>query len=360
MRFIAWFDISWVDEFLILSKDMESLLIPKEDIWYPDLSIYDLLQNPQAVSEGTNVILFQNGRVSWYPGQEYTTRCGIDIRKYPFDVQKCSFRVGAWHNTAWTQNYVASENGFDISSFRENGEWEITDTSAESIRLSLYNNSFIMFSILLKRRPLHPVLNTLVPIILLAFLNTLVFLLPANSGEKLTLCVSVFLSFTVFLTVFNDTMPKMSTTVSYLSIYLVGQLGMSVCGIFMTIYIWRVKDREKAGEYEFVNSTSKNMNQGGIHRQLCTNNKDIKALPAEDALKTNGCVGDETDYRLSFGDYSRGMLYEKSTGKSYCITTMEKATEPQRSIAQLDKMMFVVTFGFVVISTTSLLIALII
>ncbi|XP_060079379.1 neuronal acetylcholine receptor subunit alpha-3-like [Ylistrum balloti] len=362
MRFIAWFEISWVDEFLILSEDVESLLIPKKDIWYPDISIYDTVEDPQTISDGQHVILFQDGRVSWYPGNEYVTRCSIDIRRYPFDDQVCNLRVGAWHTTAWTQQLTDSGKGLDISNYVENGEWEITRTMVEANKSPGYNTSWIRYHIYLKRRSLHPILNTLAPVVMLSFLNTLVFLLPANSGEKVTLCISVLLSFTVFLTVFNDTMPKMSTTISYLSIYLVVQLGMSVFGIVMSIYIWRMKDRED-NKYHFVN-VSANKNEEEINRSVYTKSEDLKDhsislrlqgykdgieenIAIGESSKTEGCQGDESDFHFFNSNYSNGFLRKESSRKTRYSAAVfpspqkynideKDADDPNRKIKKLD------------------------
>ncbi|XP_069103158.1 neuronal acetylcholine receptor subunit alpha-3-like [Argopecten irradians] len=382
MRFIAWFDVSWKDEFLILPDDVESLLILKEDIWYPDLSIYDSVEDPQTISDGKHVILFKNGRVSWYPGNEYVIRCNIDIRRYPFDGQHCHLRVGAWHTTAWTQRLVESGNGVDISNYVENGEWEITSTSMESKKSFGYNTSWIRYHVYLKRRPLHPVLNTLAPIVMLSFLNTLVFLLPANSGEKMTLCISVLLSFTVFLTVFNDTMPKMSTTISYLSVYLVVQLGMSLFAIVMSIYVWRIKDRQA----DFVNMSNNDTDEEGRHVHSNNDNLNGHLMPLHfsgykdgndgqcpDVGETKsklGCQRDETEVTLSTNsnEFARKSTLRSTSFRAknfpssneHGTVDLDKAYKSSLNIEKLDMAMFLITFFVVIISTVLLFVSLLV
>ncbi|OWF35282.1 Acetylcholine receptor subunit alpha-type acr-16 [Mizuhopecten yessoensis] len=140
MSFIAWLDIGWVDEFLILSDNVESLLIPKEDIWYPEISIYEAVDDHQTISDGKYVILFRNGHVSWYPGGEYIIRCVIDIRRYPFDVQVCNLRVGAWITTTWTQRLIASEKGLDVSKCIENGDYQNNGRTNQNSWLQQFYN----------------------------------------------------------------------------------------------------------------------------------------------------------------------------------------------------------------------------
>lgn len=64
------------------------------------------------------------------------------------------------------------------------------------------------------------VLNTIIPVVMLSLLNVLVFLLPASSGEKMALAVTVLLSFTVYLSIISEVMPKTSESISILGEYL--------------------------------------------------------------------------------------------------------------------------------------------
>ena len=50
--------------------------------------------------------------------------------------------------------------------------------------------------------------------VLLALLGTMVFKVPPNSGEKIGYCLTVMLSYTVYLTVVSQTMPSASHTTS--------------------------------------------------------------------------------------------------------------------------------------------------
>lgn len=57
----------------------------------------------------------------------------------------------------------------------------------------------ITFSILIRRRTLYYFFNLIVPCVLIASMALLGFALPPDSGEKLSLGVTILLSLTVFL-----------------------------------------------------------------------------------------------------------------------------------------------------------------
>ena len=72
---------------------------------------------------------------------------------------------------------------------------------------------------LLKRKARYTVVNVITPIILLFVMDLLVFWLPPESGEKVSLGITVLLSFSVFLLVVDERLPRTSDTVPILSKY---------------------------------------------------------------------------------------------------------------------------------------------
>ena len=78
---------------------------------------------------------------------------------------------------------------------------------------------FFQFSMLLKRKAQYTIINVVIPIILLSVMGLLVFCLPPESGEKVSLGITVLLSFSVFLLVVDERMPRTSDNVPILSTY---------------------------------------------------------------------------------------------------------------------------------------------
>ncbi len=64
----------------------------------------------------------------------------------------------------------------------------------------------------MRRKPLYYVMNIMLPCLMLSLLDLLVFCLPPESGEKVSLGITVLLSFSVFLLVIADNVPQTSET----------------------------------------------------------------------------------------------------------------------------------------------------
>lgn len=77
----------------------------------------------------------------------------------------------------------------------------------------------VTFYVLLKRKPLFYLLNLIFPCMLISTMGVLGFLLPPDSGEKVSLEITVLLSLAVFLLVVSETMPPTSETFPFIGQY---------------------------------------------------------------------------------------------------------------------------------------------
>lgn len=99
----------------------------------------------------------------------------------------------------------------DLSDFVENVEWECHGMPAVK-NVKLYGccsdpYTEITYTLLLKRRSSFYIFNLLLPCFLISFLAPLGFYLPADSGEKVSLGVTVLLALTVFQLLVAESMP---------------------------------------------------------------------------------------------------------------------------------------------------------
>ncbi|KAL3266842.1 hypothetical protein HHI36_010993 [Cryptolaemus montrouzieri] len=104
----------------------------------------------------------------------------------------------------------------DVSNYQANGEFDlISFTSAKHVQFySCCPEPYpdITYRINLRRRPLFYVFNLILPCILINGIALLVFYVPSESGEKVTLGISALLSMTVFLMTIRETLPPTEKT----------------------------------------------------------------------------------------------------------------------------------------------------
>ena len=80
--------------------------------------------------------------------------------------------------------------------------------------LAISKRTVVAFEIKLRRLTTYYVVAIVIPVLFLSLTATLVFALPADSGEKMGTSITVLLAFAVYLTIVSDQMPQTSSSVS--------------------------------------------------------------------------------------------------------------------------------------------------
>ncbi|KAL8596818.1 hypothetical protein ACOMHN_027147 [Nucella lapillus] len=272
----GWLTVTWYDQFL--RWDLEQFpfraIYPYADmVWRPDLVIFNTVSDlDQLEKQKTKVIVEHTGKVTWYPGGLFQTFCSINIFRYPLDTQVCSVQVSSWAYDAYVLNAILQEAAYETAYKVENHpEWTLVTRTASYTPLPS-NYWTVNFNFTLKRKVMFYILNMIFPIFLLSFLSCLVFLLPADSGEKMTVSVTIFLSFAVFLSLINNSLPTNSDSVCLFSVYVAVQMFISVCSIVTAACIVFMDGKSK--ESNAVSKISHDMSS-----DFCTNSTETVTNP---------------------------------------------------------------------------------
>lgn len=132
-----------------------------------------------------------------------------------------------------------NKNFVDLSDYWKSGTWDIIEVPAY---LNVYNGSAptetdITFYIVIRRKTLFYTVNLILPTVLISFLCVLVFYLPAEAGEKVTLGISILLSLVVFLLLVSKILPPTSLVLPLIAKYLLFTFIMNTFSILVTVVI---------------------------------------------------------------------------------------------------------------------------
>ncbi len=161
-----------------------------------------------------------NGQVFWAPGFKWVTSCRMDLEFFPFDTQVCQVQFVNWIYNADFMEFVTDK--VYTTELEENDAWDLINSSIGAYVLDAagdmgLRSPVMYFEVALKRNPSYFIVNILIPVILISMLSALVFLLPAEAGEKISMSTTVFLSYTVVLLMVSDITPKGGTTTPVIS-----------------------------------------------------------------------------------------------------------------------------------------------
>ncbi|XP_070162492.1 nicotinic acetylcholine receptor alpha7 subunit isoform X1 [Polyergus mexicanus] len=241
-----WLKLEWNDVNMRWNVSdyggVRDLRIPPHRLWKPDVLMYNSADEGFDGTYPTNVVVKNNGTCSYIPPGIFKSTCKIDITWFPFDDQRCEMKFGSWTYDGFQLDLqLQDEGGGDISSFITNGEWDLLGVPGK--RNEIYYNCCpepyidITFVVIIRRRTLYYFFNLIVPCVLIASMAVLGFTLPPDSGEKLSLGVTILLSLTVFLNMVAETMPATSDAVPLLGTYFNCIMFMVASSVVSTILI---------------------------------------------------------------------------------------------------------------------------
>ncbi|XP_025022229.1 CHRNA7-FAM7A fusion protein-like [Python bivittatus] len=139
----------------------------------------------------------------------------------------------------------------DTSGYVSNGEWDLVGVpgSENKVFYECCREPYldVTFVVVMRRRTLYYALNMLVPCLLLSAVTFLVFLLPADSGEKISLGITVLLSLTVFMLLVAEVMPATSDSVPLIGQYFASTMGMVGLSVMTTVFVLQYHHHDPEG-----------------------------------------------------------------------------------------------------------------
>ncbi|KPP64137.1 acetylcholin receptor subunit alpha-like, partial [Scleropages formosus] len=221
---------------------IKKIRIPSTDIWRPDLVLYNNADGDFAIVQETKVLLEHTGMITWTPPAIFKSYCEITVLYFPFDLQNCSMKLGTWTYDGNLVVIQPDSDRPDLSNFMESGEWVMKDYRSWKHWVSYaccLDTPYldITYHFLLQRLPLYFIVNVIIPCMLFSFLTGLVFYLPTDSGEKMTLSISVLLSLTVFLLVIVELIPSTSSAVPLIGKYMLFTMVFVITSIIITVIV---------------------------------------------------------------------------------------------------------------------------
>ncbi|MCJ8733581.1 hypothetical protein PDJAM_G00225260 [Pangasius djambal] len=226
---------------------VEFIRVPSNSIWKPDIVLYNNAVGDFQVDDKTKALLRYNGDVTWIPPAIFKSSCKIDVTYFPFDYQNCTMKFGSWTYDKAKIDLVLIGSTINLKDFWESGEWMIIDAPGykHDIKYNCCEEIYtdITYSLYIRRLPLFYTINMIIPCLLISFLTVLVFYLPSDCGEKVTLCISVLLSLTVFLLVITETIPSTSLVIPLIGEYLLFTMIFVTLSIVITVFVLNVHYR---------------------------------------------------------------------------------------------------------------------
>jgi hypothetical protein len=158
-----WLRSNWVDENLAWynSSNVSFLSINPDDIWTPDIELLNAASKPEIYTLKGGLNLYNDGGIMYSKPGIFKYSCSLDLKKFPFDDQKCTMKFGNWiynNSFVYLKPYDDEDKQVDILSSFSHSEWEIQDVTViqkNETRECCPGEEFntLYYSFILKRYP---------------------------------------------------------------------------------------------------------------------------------------------------------------------------------------------------------------
>ena len=216
--------------------------LPPDKVWRPDIVLFNNADGNYEARYKSNVLIYSDSRVVWIPPAIFQSTCRIDVTYFPFDQQRCEMIFGSWTYTgkAIDLKFYENKSYVVLEDYWKSGTWDIVEVpgclqSYNEFSLGVPTESQITFYITIRRKTLFYTVNLILPTVLISFLCILVFYLPAEAGEKVTLGISILLSLVVFLLLVSKILPPTSLVIPLIAKYLLFTFVMNFLSVLVTV-----------------------------------------------------------------------------------------------------------------------------
>lgn len=217
-----------------------SVRLPSESIWTPSVRLTNAVDTVKSVGDTAYKVRYHayDGRMMWQPKVIMKASCKPDIKYYPFDIQECSFVYTTWGYTTSEIELDSAQSDWYLCDYKPNAVWALLETKAEHFVEE--DQSYMRFTFRIQREPLYFLINVVFPILLLSVLNGFVFLLPAESGERMGFSLTCFLSFVFMLQTVMGFLPHTADPMSLFCFYVIIMMVISIGSCIMTVLMLRL------------------------------------------------------------------------------------------------------------------------
>ncbi|XP_075244296.1 neuronal acetylcholine receptor subunit beta-3-like isoform X2 [Convolutriloba macropyga] len=253
---------------------IQSVLVPKNTFWTADIALDAVDVAYQAFDR--QAVYHGSGLVScWSSFVTVQVSCSFDVTLFPYDSHKCNITFGPWNldNAVYIigKNPQVEMNYADLAYYKEHDEWALVrpvriNTSSRNWKGFRFFDVMTM-QIHIERRNLFYTIIFVMPNLLLYCMSSFVFVLPVESGEKISFSITILLAEIVSFGSISDILPASSLnfpSIGYFVCAAVIQTALSSLLAMTVINIHYMRGKHKMGRRTRYLISSKYMYAFGL------------------------------------------------------------------------------------------------
>ncbi|XP_067433212.1 5-hydroxytryptamine receptor 3A-like [Thunnus thynnus] len=256
----VWIYMSWKNEHITWNPNdfcgLKHIDIPAELLWKPDLTIEEMTEQDKTPSS-PYLTINSDGTVERMDYKVLVSACRMQVHKFPFGIQTCNLSFkSVIYNVEEVNLQPHSDSSVATKSSRvlmqTQYEWVFISETVTKTTFDRknFNQSLIVHTIKMKRRPILYIVNFLLPILFFLCLDLASFLISDSGGEKLSFKVTVMLAVTVMQLILIEILPFSSDRIPLIVVYCIGIFGFMLLSLLETIVVMYLMEKDSASPDE--------------------------------------------------------------------------------------------------------------
>lgn len=218
--------------------------------------------------------LKSDGTIEWMFSQRLDTYCRANAKFHPFDIQQCLIEL-SFPDFPYMNVTVLKPD--DLCMDERNGNWKITECDLNS------RHNYLQFYLQFERISTRPMITLVLPVFTLTSMSPLVFLLPAEAGERTSLSLTTLLAISMYLTIGGDDLPKISDPLALIDIALCFWFVTNACTVLLLILnekIYEMSERKPIPDWVHRIASL-------VCKSICQRSLKLSEVNPETKLKTD-------------------------------------------------------------------------
>ena len=285
MKSYVYLHVTWQDETLAWNASdfhgVHTVEVPVGTVWAPDIFLVNSMDTGNIMLNAVRFKIRSDGTISTTLVLITDTLCNMDHGKFPYDTQHCSVIMHSYSQFVQLKLQLMVIDKSLLEKFVRKNEWEMVRQSVISLLWVDNETSMLSVQVELRRKTTFFTMCLVVPMVLTSYMNTLVFLVPLEAGEKVSFLVSIFISTSVFTSFFTSVMPRGLDVVPATMKLLVGVTTESLVLLVCTLLVmWRYHNSSRLSggttchQSSFQLHTAHNSKAGSDSRQWCCSSRE--------------------------------------------------------------------------------------
>ncbi|VDM71241.1 unnamed protein product [Strongylus vulgaris] len=175
--------------------DITTLKVPEQSVWTPDLMLFAAISKQDLIDYGRRLVVLKNDGSIMKSGPQIVAHpCQINVQKFPYDDQTCTFSLSSWSFTNTNMRIHTPYEHYEPSQdFTGNTEWKLLSLTSELMIDTTYEEGdydMLLVTAHFRRHPQFYVFSIIIPSFVCTFLCLNGLFLPSEisglSVEKVT------------------------------------------------------------------------------------------------------------------------------------------------------------------------------